>query len=127
MRILALITIILGIAAIVLGIVFIFNAGSGEKQIADSVAPLKLSEVNATYNTVSGKYDAMKAAEEPKIQAGQAAPSATYVYLSAQRALLGLAKANIANVKILRINAYVDIIVGLGLALTGIALYRKNA
>jgi hypothetical protein len=126
MRILALITLILGLAALVFGVVFIFMAGSGQQEIADSIAPLTLGEVNAKYEAVSAKYDGIKMAEEPNIQAGQALPSPMYNYLSSQRALLGLAKANIGNVKAVRINGIVDIMVGASLILTGIVLYRKN-
>jgi hypothetical protein len=125
MRAIAVIVIILGLAALVFGILFIPQASSGEQEIADSVAPLKLSEVDAKYDAVAAKYDAMKAAEEPKIQAGQAAPSVTYDYLSAQRALLGLAKANIGTTKFVRLNGIIDIIVGLGLILAGVGLLRK--
>jgi hypothetical protein len=126
MRILALLVIILGIATLVFGIIFLPQASSGEKEIADSIAPLKLSEVNAKYDAVAAKYNQFKAAEEPKIQAGQAEASATYNYLSAQRALLGLAKANIAMAKVVRTMGIVNIIIGVGLVFGGCALWRKN-
>ena len=49
-----------------------------------------------------------------------------YLLLSGQRTSLGLAKSNIGNMKILRINGIVDIIIGLSLVLTGLALFKKN-
>ena len=119
MRALAVIVIILGLAALVFGILFIPQASSAEKQIADSVAPLTLGQVVA-------KYDALKAAEEPQIQAKTAAPTINYVYLSAQRALLGLAKSNIGTAKFVRLNGLIDILVGLGLVLSGLVLLRKS-
>jgi hypothetical protein len=125
MRALAIIVIILGLAALVFGILFIPQASSGEKEIADSVAPLTLDQVAPKYDAVSAKYDAIKAAEEPKIQAGEALPSAMYNYLSAQRALLGLAKSNIGVAKAVRVNGVVDILVGLGLMLAGFTFFRK--
>ena len=67
------------------------------------------------------------AAEEPNIQAGKAAPSAMYNYLSAQRALLGLAKANMGTVDAVRTNGIIDIVTGLGLVLAGVALMYKKA
>jgi hypothetical protein len=126
MRAIAIIVILLGIASLVIGIIFLPQASSGEKEIADSVAPLTLDQVDAKYDAVSANYDKYKANEEPQIQAGQAAPSAMYNYLSAQRALLGLARANIGTAKAVRMNGIVDIIVGVGLVLSGLAISRKS-
>jgi len=127
MRILAVIVIILGLATLVLGVLFIPQANSGEKEIADSIAPLTLDQVDGKYDAVSAKYNEQKAKEEPNIQAGKALPSDIYNYYSAQRALLGLAKTNMGTVKAVRTNGIVDIVVGLGLILGGFVLLRKNA
>jgi len=127
MRVLAVIVIILGLAAIVLGILFIPQANSGQKEIEESIAPLTLGEIEDKYDAVSAKYNALKAAEEPAIQGGTAAASATYNYLSAQRALLGLAKANYGTVKVVRMMGIVDIAIGLGLVLGGFVLLRKSS
>jgi hypothetical protein len=127
MRVLAVIVIILGLASLVLGILFIPQAASANKEIADSIAPLTLDKVDATYDAVSAKYDALKAAEEPGIQAKTAAPTINYVYVSAQRALLGLAKSNMGIVTAVRTNGIVDIVVGLGLVLGGFVLLRKSS
>jgi hypothetical protein len=127
MRILALITVILGIAAIVLGVVFMMNASSANDEIITSIAPLTIDQINPKYDAVSAKYNQVMAAEEPAIQGGTAAPSAMYNYLSAQRGLLGLAKANIGVVKAIRMMGYVDIAVGLGLVLGGIALFARKS
>jgi hypothetical protein len=127
MRILGVIVIILGLAAVVFGILFIPQASSAEKEISDSIAPLTLDQVDDKYDAVSMKYNQIKMAEEPSIQGGTAAPSATYNYLSAQRALLGLARANIGTTKVVRTSGIIDIVVGLGLILTGFALIRKNS
>lgn len=125
MRIMAIIVIILGLAAVVFGILFIPQANSARQQVADSIAPLTLSEVNDKYDAVAAKYTAIKNAEEPKIQAGQAMPSDMYNYLSAQRALLGLAKSNIGTAKMVMTSGIIDILVGVGLLLGGLALLRK--
>jgi len=126
MRILAIVAILVGLAAIIFGILFIPQASSGEKEIADSIEPLTLDQVNDKYDAVSVKYDALKTAEEPQIQAGKAAPTITYVYISAQRALLGLAKSNIGTVTFIRYNGIIDIMVGLGLVAAGTVLLVKN-
>jgi hypothetical protein len=126
MRALAVIVIILGLAGIVFGILFIPQASSADKEIADSVIPLKVSDVDAKYDAVTAAFNQQMAKEEPGIQAHTAQASATYNYLSAQRALLGLAKANIGNVKFVRTSGIINIIVGLGLVLAGLVLFRKN-
>src|SRR4030042_806344 len=126
LRVFAMIVIILGLAGLVFGILFIPQASSAEQEIADSIAPLTFSEVDAKYDAVAAKYNAVKAAEEPGIQGGTAAPSATYNYLSAQRALLGLAKANIGVAKFVRLSGVVNIILGLGLILGGFTFLRKS-
>ncbi len=127
MRTLAIIVIILGVVSLALGVMFIVQSGSGRQQIADSVKPLTLDQVNPTYDKISASYDQVMAQEEPAIQGGTAAASATYNYLSAQRALLGLAKANIGNVNAVMMNGIVDIILGLGLVLTGFVTFKKVA
>lgn len=127
MRILSLVTIILGIAAIAFGVIFVFQANAGSDEIAASIAPLALDEVEVKYDAVSAKYNDIKAAEEPAIQGGTAAPSAMYNYLSSQRGLLGLAKANIGTVNAVRTNGYIDIAIGLGLVLAGFVMFRKSS
>jgi hypothetical protein len=126
MRIISIIVVILGVATLAFGILFLMQAGSAEKQIADSVAPLKLSEVNAKYDAAAAKYDALKVAEEPQIQAGKAAPTTSYLYISGQRALLGLAKSNVGTAKFVRTSGTVNIIIGLGLVVVGLAMMVKK-
>jgi len=127
MRVLAVIVIILGLAAIVFGILFIPQASSGQKEIEESIVPLTLDQIEEKYDAVSVSYNALKAAEEPGIQGKTAAPSINYVYVSAQRALLGLAKANYGVVKIVRVMGIVDIVIGVGLILGGFVLLRKSS
>jgi hypothetical protein len=127
MRILSLVATILGIAAIVFGVLFICQANAGNNEIVTSIAPLTLDDVTPKYDVVTEKYNQVKMAEEPAIQGGTAAPSATYNYLSAQKSLLGLAKANIGTVKAVRMMGYANIVIGLGLACAGFVLYRKSA
>jgi|WetSurMetagenome_2_1015567.scaffolds.fasta_scaffold1043828_2 hypothetical protein len=127
MRILSLVATILGIAAIVFGVLFICQANAGNNEIVTSIAPLALNDVNPKYDAVTEKYNQVKMAEEPAIQGGTAAPSAMYNYLSAQKGLLGLAKANIGTVKAVRMMGYTNIAIGIGLAFTGFVLYRKSA
>jgi hypothetical protein len=124
--IVALIVSIIGVASIVLGIVFIMQAGSGMQQIADEMAPVKIADIDATYDSIAAKHGQMAAMEEPKIQAGQAAASATYNYLFNQRNSFGLARTNVGVVNFIRTSGIVDIVLGSGLLLAGIMLFQKT-
>jgi len=125
-RLIGMVVVIIGVASLVMGIIFIMQAGSARKTIADQITPVKMSELNATYDAVSAKQNAAIAAEEPQIQAGKAAPSAMYNYLSAQRALLGLAKSNVGIAGFLQTSGVLDIVLGVGLLLAGFAFTAKE-
>jgi hypothetical protein len=116
---------LIGVAILVMGIVFMLQANTGKKTVTDEISPIALSDLNAKYNTVEAAQEAQMAKEEPGIQAGQAAPSAMYNYLSSQRALLGLAKSNVGLSGFVMMSGTVDIILGIGLALIGVVLYMK--
>jgi len=127
MRALAVIVIILGLAALVFGILFIPQASSGEEEIAESVAPLTLDQVDARYDTVVAQHNAMRSTEEPKIQAGQAAPSAMYNYLTIQRTALGLTRSNIGQADFIRTTGIINIVLGVGILLMGVLFMQKKA
>ena len=115
MRILGIITLILGIPVLVFGVLFLFNAASGEQEIADSIAPLPLDQVKPTYEQV---FLAAKSTPQTDPQ---------YLAIAGQRTSLGLAKANIGNVNFVRTSGIINIIIGAGLILTGIAIFRKGS
>jgi hypothetical protein len=117
---------ILGVAVLVFGAIFIVRAGSGEQQIANEIQPLKLEEVNAKYDAVKAKQIEIAKAEEPQIQAGKAAPSAMYNYLSVQKSLLGVVKVNIALAGAVRMVGIMSVLAGLALLFAGVGLFRKN-
>ena len=116
---------IIGVAAIVFGIVFIFQSGPAKKQVADNIAPITLSQLNATYNTVTANLTTDMQAEEPNIQAGKAQPSATLAYLAAQQAGLGLAKSNVGTADMVLMMGIVDVLIGLGLFVGGMLIPGK--
>jgi hypothetical protein len=127
MRIIAAIVVILGLAVLVMGVLFITQAASAKQEIADQIAPLPTADVAAKYDEVAAKQGQVKAAEEPKIQAGQAGPSDMYNYLSVQRTSLGLAKANLGTANFVRMSGMVDALLGLALVLAGWMLFKKSA
>ncbi|MBN1644020.1 MAG: hypothetical protein JW856_04300 [Dehalococcoidales bacterium] len=126
-RVVAWVVALLGVACLVMGIIFIVQANSGRQTIANELSPLTISQVNATYDTVKAKQQALAAVEEPKIQAGEAAPSTTYVYLSGQRTSLGLTKANIGLVGFIQTSGIVTILIGVGLLLVSVGSLAKKA
>ena len=125
MRAIAVIIIILGLASLVFGILFTTQSISARQEVADSIAPLTLDELDNKYDEVKAKQGALKMAEEPGIQAGQAQPSAMYNYLTIQKTGLGLARTNAGTATAIMMYGLIDIIVGLGLVLTGVAMLRK--
>ena len=124
-RLIGMVVALIGVACLVFGIIFIFQSNTAKQTVADEVKPLDLSEVNAKYDTVSANQMKVMAVEEIQIQAGKAAPTVLYDYLSAQRGLLGLAKANVGLAGFVMMSGIVDIILGLGLVLAGVALFSK--
>lgn len=126
MRVLAIIVLLIGLASLVLGILFVVNAGSARDEVAASVAPLTLDEVDGKYDAVKAKHEAIRAQEEPAIQGGTAGPSAMYNYLSAQRGSLGLARTNIGLASLTQTLGLLNILIGAGLILVSVALMRKT-
>ena len=122
----AIVVAVLGVVCLVFGIIFITQASSAEQEIADEIKPLAIAEVDAKYEAVKTRQMTLAMTEEPQIQAGQAAPSTTYNYLTVQRTSLGLARANIGLAGFVRTSGIIDIIVGLGLILAGVGLFRKG-
>jgi hypothetical protein len=125
MRIMGVIVVLLGLAGIAIGAIFIMQAASAEQEIEVSVNPITLSEVEPKYDAVKAQADMLKMAEEPGIQAQTAQPSPMYNYLSAQRASLGLAKANIGTASFVRTTGIINIILGAGLVLAGVGVMMK--
>jgi hypothetical protein len=117
---------VIGVICIVFGTMFILQAGSKQKEIAGEIQPLKIEQVDAKYATVKAAQIAIATVEEPKIQAGQAAPSAMYTYLSAQRALLGLAKSNLNVVEFVRFTGILNIVIGAGFVLVSLVVCKRS-
>lgn len=125
-RVSAIVVAVLGVACLVFGIIFMTQASSAEQEIADDIQPLTIAQVDAQYEAVKTNQMALAMIEEPNIQAGTAAPSAMYNYLTIQRTGLGLARANIGLAAFTRTNGIIDIIVGVGLILAGLGLFKKG-
>jgi hypothetical protein len=121
----AIVILILGVASLAFGVLFVTEASSAEQEIADSIQPLTIAEVDARYDTVKESQMALRMVEEPEIQAGKAAPSAMYNYLTIQRTALGLTRSQIGLVSFTMTSGIINVILGLGLILAGVGLLKK--
>jgi hypothetical protein len=122
----AIVVAVLGVVCLVFGIMFITQASSAEQEIANEIQPLTIAQVDAKYEAVKTNQMALAVTEEPQIQAGEAAPSAMYNYLTAQRTSLGLTRTNIGLAGFVRTSGIIGIIVGVGLILAGLGLFKKG-
>jgi len=125
MRVIAVIIMILGLASLALGVLFIMGSIDAEDEVAESIQPLPLAQLDAKYDEVKAKQAQIKMAEEPQIQAGQAQPSAMYNYLTIQRTALGLARTNVGVAQSAMTGGIVNAVLGVGLILAGIGIFRK--
>ncbi len=127
MKVLARIALLaVGIAVLVFGIIFTIESASAKQQVADSIAPLTLNQLNASYESVTERQQTIMAVEEPNIQAGKAAPTAMYNYLTVQRTSLGLAKANIGQANLILTMGIVDLVLGIGMILAAALASSKR-
>jgi len=114
MRVLGIIVIILAVATLVLGVLFMFQSNSAKQTVADSIAPnLTLDKVDATYDALTTQFKAMTGAEPE------------YLMVLAQRTSVGLAKSNVGLADLIKMIGIVNIVIGVGIAGAGIVLVRK--
>jgi hypothetical protein len=125
MRVIAVIIMLLGLASLALGVLFIMGSIDAEDEVAESIQPLPLAQLDAKYDEVKAKQAQIKMAEEPQIQAGQAQPSAMYNYLTIQRTALGLARTNVGVAQSAMTGGIVNVVLGVGLILAGVGIFRK--
>jgi hypothetical protein len=92
---------------------FILQANTSQQKVADELAPIQISEVNAKYGQVSG---ALKAATDP----------AQITSLTLTKTSLGLAKSNIGTIKFLQNSGIVNIIIGVGFLLISTGLFKRS-
>jgi hypothetical protein len=124
MRVVSILVAVLGLIVLVLGIVFVSQAGSAEKTIANEIQPLKVENVNATYDSVKAKQMQVAQAEGAAIQAGN--PSATYTYLTLQRTSLGLTKSNLGLAQTVRTVGIINIVLGAAILLLAIGMFARS-
>jgi hypothetical protein len=114
MRAIAIIVVILGLASLVFGILFVTEGASGSQEVAESIDPLPLDQLEDAYEQAKAGIAQMEAA-------GMEPDLATKLTKTG----LGLARANKGTADMVKTNGVVDICVGLGLVLAGLGLLRK--
>jgi len=119
MRVISVIVVILGLASLVLGILFIVQAADAEQEVAESIAPLPLDQLDATYEAVTAQYNQAKAA------GAGTTPNPDFNALYGNKVGLGLARSNVGTANFVQTTGIINIILGAGLILAGLALLRK--
>ena len=115
MRVIAIIVILLGIASLVFGVLYMTKAADAKDEVAESIAPLPLDQLNDKYDEAKAGIAQMEAVGmEPDLA------------LKLQKTGLGLAKANKGTADMVQMSGIVYIILGAGLVLTGLALAKKS-
>lgn len=115
MRLLALLVVILGIATLIFGIMFIPQASSGKQEVVESLSTgVTLDNLDDTYDMVDQQLT-----QVPK-------DNPQYLTLFAQRTSLGLARANVGIAKMANTVGIVNIIIGVGLIFGGCALMMRR-
>jgi hypothetical protein len=125
MKALAIIVLILGLASLVMGIIFVINSGSARDEVADSVAPLPLADLDARYDQVKAGQMQLAPAEQAAIQGGQA-PGSLYTWMTLQRTSLGLARSNVGIADLTQILGYLNIVIGIALIVVSLGMMRQN-
>ena len=104
------ILVIIGIACIVFGVMFIMKAGDSRDAVAKELGTLPLSGVNAAYD---------------QTKAGLAAKPDD-VALTLQKLSLGQAKSNIGTIDFIQNSGILTIVIGVGFVFAGAGLVMKD-
>jgi hypothetical protein len=119
-KISALLVAIIGVVCIVFGVLFIMQAGTSRDALS-----AELKESGVTLATLNTKYDEAKAGLAKAIAAG--APGVeTSQSVGWQKASLGSAKTSASTISFVEKTGMVVIIVGVGFALAGLGLLKKD-
>lgn len=106
---------IVGIVCIVFGVMGIIGAGDSEQEVADELAPVTISALDATYDQISAAYSAVRGTDTPEES----------VFLG-KKTSLGLARSNLGTISFVRNTAILEIILGAGLVLASIGLFKQD-
>ena len=124
MKTLAIIVLILGLASLVMGVIFVINSGSARTEVADGIAPVTLADLDGRYDQVKTAQMQVAQQEGAAIQAGN--PSTTYVWLTLQRTSLGLARSSVGIANLTMILGYLNLVIGIALVIVSLGMMRQD-
>ena len=114
------ILVLIGVACIVFGVMFIMKAGESRQAVVDELATSAV-----TLDTLNDKYDAAKAGLAQALAAG-AAGTESAQSIGWQKASLGLAKSNVGTIDFIQNSGILTIVIGVGFVLAGAGLVMKD-
>ena len=110
----AIVIAVIGIVCLVFGIMGIIGAGNSEQEVADEIAPVTIANLDTTYDQISAAYSAVRGTDAPEESV-----------LLGKKTALGLARSNIGTIKFIKNNGVLEIIIGAGLVLASVGLFKQ--
>jgi len=109
---------IVGVVAIVFGIMGIMEAGKAEQRVLDEITPMgiELCNVNATYGQLSAGFAQMNESDDPE----------AYQKAKLNKTSLGLIRSNVGTIKFVRNTSILEIIAGAGFVLASVGLFKRD-
>jgi uncharacterized membrane protein HdeD (DUF308 family) len=117
-NLLSMLVAVVGVAAIVLGVVFIMQANSSKTTLENELAPVTLANLNATYDQVKAGLAQAQAAGDAAVETTQS--------LGWQKAALSVAKANAGTIQFVQMSGIAAIVLGVGFLCTGYLAMKKS-
>ena len=115
----SLLVVLVGVVAIVFGVMFIMQAGSSRTTLSD-----ELKASNVTLATLNAAYDQAKAGLEQATAAknAEAVQSAGW-----QKASLSVAKSSVSTINFVEKSGILNIVMGVGFIFIGLFMFMKRA
>jgi hypothetical protein len=101
---------LVGVVAIVMGVLFILGAADSQNTVANEIAPLTISKVNSTYDQLSLGVKA----------------NPTDMSLAIQKASLSVAKSNLGVIDFVRKSGILSIVLGVGVGILGLVMVARK-
>jgi hypothetical protein len=126
-NLLSILVALVGVAAIVFGVLFMMQANSSRTTLANELAPVTLANLNATYDQVkAGLAQASAAAAAATDPAVKAATNEKVQDLGWQKAGLSAAKASRGTIDFVQMSGILAIVLGVGFFTTGYLAMKKS-
>jgi hypothetical protein len=117
-NLLSILVAVVGVVAIVFGVLFIMQANSSRDTLVKELAPVTLATLDSTYDQVKAGL--------ATAQAAGAAANETIQSLGWQKASLSAAKGSRGTIDFVEKSGMLTIVLGLGFVLSGWAIMKKS-